>query len=61
MPHVGNADRLVHTFIVYDDDVLPGLKGKIIGVNALQRRLHVTRFERGINPRSARWRKSRFS
>lgn len=46
MPHTGNADRLVHQFIVYDDEAIKGLKGKIIGVNALQRRLHVTRLEK---------------
>jgi putative heme-binding domain-containing protein len=46
MPHVGNADRLVHTFTVYGGDALPGLQGKIVGVNALQRRLQVTRFEK---------------
>jgi glucose/arabinose dehydrogenase len=43
MPHVGNADRLVHTFLVYGGGALPGLEGKIIGVNALQRRVQVTR------------------
>jgi putative membrane-bound dehydrogenase-like protein len=43
MPHVGNADRLTHTFIIYGGGALPGLKGKIVGVNALQRRLTVSR------------------
>jgi putative heme-binding domain-containing protein len=43
MPHVGNADRLTHTFIIYGGSALPGLQGKIIGVNALQRRLTVSR------------------
>jgi putative membrane-bound dehydrogenase-like protein len=43
MPHVGNGDRLTHTFIVYGGGALPGYQGKIIGVNALQRRLQVTR------------------
>src|SRR5437764_13013267 len=46
MPHTGNADRLVHQFIVYDDKLMPDLRGKIIGVNALQNRLHVTRLEK---------------
>ncbi len=45
MPHTGNADRLVHTFVVYGGDSLPELRGKIVGVNALQRRLQVTRLE----------------
>src|SRR5437763_1766872 len=43
MPHVGNADRLVHTFVVYGGDTMPELRGKIVGVNALQRRVQVTR------------------
>jgi hypothetical protein len=44
MPHVGNADRLTHTFIVYGGNALPGgYQGKIIGVNALQRRVQVSR------------------
>ncbi len=43
MPHEGNADRLTHTFIIYGGGALPGLQGKIIGVNALQRRLTVSR------------------
>src|SRR5262249_35641183 len=38
--------RLVHEFIVYDDKLMPDLKGKIVGVNALQNRLHVTRLEK---------------
>ncbi len=42
MPHKGDADRLTHQFIVYDDGVIPELQGKIIGVNALQKRLQVT-------------------
>lgn len=46
MPHTGNADRLVHQFIVYDDDLMKDLRGKIVGVNSLQNRLHVTRFEK---------------
>src|SRR5262249_3692475 len=46
MPHTGNADRLVHQFIVYDDKLMPDLKGKIVGGNALQNRLHVTRLEK---------------
>ena len=43
MPHIGDADRLTHTFIVYGGDAIPSLRGKIIGVNALQRRVQVTR------------------
>jgi putative membrane-bound dehydrogenase-like protein len=43
MPHVGNADRLTHTFIIYGGSALPELQGKIIGVNALQRRLTESR------------------
>ncbi|MFO0876871.1 MAG: c-type cytochrome [Gemmataceae bacterium] len=43
MPHVGNADRLVHTFIVYGGGVIPELEGRIVGVNALQKRVQVTR------------------
>jgi putative heme-binding domain-containing protein len=46
MPHSGDADRLVHTFIVYGGDTLPGLRGKIVGVNPLQRRVQVTRLEK---------------
>src|SRR3954452_10097798 len=46
MPHQGNADRLVHQFIVYNDKLMPSLRGKIIGVNSLQNRLHVTKFEK---------------
>lgn len=46
MPHTGNADRLVHTFIVYGGETIPELRGKIVGVNALQKRLQVTRFHR---------------
>ncbi|MFO0841330.1 MAG: hypothetical protein U0797_02880 [Gemmataceae bacterium] len=43
MPHVGDADRLTHTFIVYGGVALPELQGKVVGVNALQKRLQVTR------------------
>jgi putative membrane-bound dehydrogenase-like protein len=43
MPHQGNADRLTHTFAIYDDPLMPELSGKIIGVNSLQRRVQVTR------------------
>jgi putative heme-binding domain-containing protein len=43
MPHTGDADRLTHTFIIYGGDALPSLRGKIVGVNALQRRVQVTR------------------
>jgi putative heme-binding domain-containing protein len=46
MPHTGNANRLVHTFIVYGGAALPELEGKIVGVNPLQRRVQVTRFEK---------------
>jgi putative heme-binding domain-containing protein len=46
MPHVGNADRLVHTFIVYGGGVMPELQDKIVGVNALQKRVQVTRLIR---------------
>ncbi|MGL4553994.1 MAG: DUF7133 domain-containing protein, partial [Gemmataceae bacterium] len=42
MPHEGDADRLTHTFIVYGEQAIPELRGKIVGVNALQRRLQVT-------------------
>lgn len=42
MPHSGNADRLVHTFVIYGESLFPDLRGKIIGVNALQRRVQVT-------------------
>lgn len=43
MPHVGDADRLVHTFIVYGGERILELQGRIIGVNALQKRVQVTR------------------
>jgi putative heme-binding domain-containing protein len=43
MPHTGNADRLVHNFLIYGGDLMPGLRGKIVGVNPLQRRVQVTR------------------
>ncbi|HLW65314.1 MAG TPA: c-type cytochrome [Gemmataceae bacterium] len=47
MPHTGNADRLTHTYIVYGGGALPErFNGKIIGPNALQRRVSVTRLER---------------
>jgi putative heme-binding domain-containing protein len=47
MPHEGNADRLTHTYIVYGGGALPErFNGKIIGPNALQRRVSVTRLER---------------
>jgi putative heme-binding domain-containing protein len=47
MPHVGNADRLTHTYIVYGGGALPErFNGKIIGPNALQRRVSVTKLER---------------
>jgi len=45
MPHVGNADRLVHTFAIYGDGLMPDLRGKLIGVNALQRRIQVTQLK----------------
>lgn len=46
MPHIGDADRLVHTFIVYGGGVMDELQGRIIGVNALQKRVQVTRMDR---------------
>lgn len=46
MPHIGNGDRLVHTFIVYGGTALPELHGRIVGVNSLQRRVQVTRLEK---------------
>ncbi|MFO0929724.1 MAG: HEAT repeat domain-containing protein [Gemmataceae bacterium] len=49
MPHVGNADRLVHTFIVYGGTALPELRSKIVGVNALQRRVQVTRLDKALS------------
>ena len=45
MPHVGDADRLVHTFEVYHDTLFPELRGKLVGVNALQRRVQVTQLK----------------
>jgi putative heme-binding domain-containing protein len=46
MPHVGNADRLTHTFIFYGGGALPErFNGKIIGPSALQHRVHVTKTE----------------
>ncbi|MFQ3593172.1 MAG: c-type cytochrome, partial [Gemmataceae bacterium] len=45
MPHTGNADRLVHTFAIYGDQLFPELRGKLIGVNALQRRVQVTQLK----------------
>lgn len=47
MPHVGNADRLTHTFIVYGGGLLgKEYEGKIIGPNPLMSRITVTRLER---------------
>lgn len=46
MPHQGNADRLTHTFLIYGGHVMPELHGKIVGVNSLQKRVQLTRFER---------------
>jgi putative heme-binding domain-containing protein len=46
MPHKGNADRLTHTFLVYGGDTMPRLRGKLVGVNALQNRVQLTRLER---------------
>ncbi len=43
MPHVGDADRLTHTFISYGETALPELRGKFVGVNALQHRVQVTK------------------
>jgi putative heme-binding domain-containing protein len=43
MPHTGNADRLVHNFLIYGGELMPDLRGKIVGVNPLQRRVQVTR------------------
>jgi putative heme-binding domain-containing protein len=45
MHHVGDADRLVHTFEIYHDSLFPDLRGKLIGVNALQRRVQVTQLK----------------
>ena len=46
MPHIGNADRLSNTFIVYDGGLLgPEYDGKILSPNPLQSRLQVTRME----------------
>jgi putative membrane-bound dehydrogenase-like protein len=47
MPHVGNADRLTHTFVVYGGGLLgKEYEGKIIGPNPLMSRITVTRLER---------------
>ncbi len=46
MPHQGNADRLTHTFLIYGGDTMPQLRGKIVGVNPLQKRVQLTRLER---------------
>ncbi|MBY0231846.1 MAG: c-type cytochrome, partial [Gemmataceae bacterium] len=43
MPHKGDADRLTHTFAIYDHPLMEELMGKIVGVNALQRRVQVTK------------------
>jgi putative heme-binding domain-containing protein len=46
MPHTGDADRLTHTFLSYHGHALPQrYRGKFISVNALQKRLQVTRRE----------------
>jgi len=45
MPHTGNGQRLTHTFSVYGGDLMKELTGKIIGPNALQSRVNVTRME----------------
>lgn len=42
MPHQGNADRLVHAMTIYGESALPELASRIVGVNALQRRVQVT-------------------
>lgn len=41
MPHQGNIERLTHTFTIYGGGTMPELDGKLIGVNALQRRVQV--------------------
>ncbi|HEV8607240.1 MAG TPA: PVC-type heme-binding CxxCH protein, partial [Tepidisphaeraceae bacterium] len=47
MPHVGNADRLTHTFVVYGGGLLgKEYEGKIIGPNPLMSRITVTRLKR---------------
>lgn len=46
MPHTGNADRLVHTFVIYDGTLFPpDFRGRIIGPNSLQSRIQVTRMD----------------
>lgn len=42
MPHEGNADRLVHNFVIYGERTIPELKDRIVGVNPLQKRVQVT-------------------
>lgn len=47
MPHDGNADRLTHTFVIYNDLRLPHkYHGKIIGPNSLMSRIPASRLER---------------
>jgi putative membrane-bound dehydrogenase-like protein len=45
MPHSGNTERFTHNLILYGGDALPGLRGKLLGVNPLQRRVQVNKLE----------------
>jgi putative heme-binding domain-containing protein len=46
MPHTGNRERFTHNFVDYGGDSLPeGLRGKIIAVNPLHKRVQVSRKE----------------
>lgn len=46
MTHTGNAERLTHTFQIYNGTTLPErFHGKILGPSPLQKRVHVAKLE----------------
>ncbi len=45
MPHTGNTERFTHNLIVYGGDAMPSLRGKLLGVNPLQRRVQLDKLE----------------
>jgi putative heme-binding domain-containing protein len=45
MPHSGNTERFTHNLIVYGGDALPDLRGKLLAVNPLQRRVQQDKLE----------------
>src|SRR5260370_27934334 len=45
MPHSGNTERFTHNLVVYGGDALLSLRGKLVAVNPLQRRVQVDKLE----------------